>query len=264
VKVIEQATKAWDRTKNGKRYLDGVVVQIKITRQILEQIVKVEPNLQRSDTVYIAVEFVNEKAKELDAAVKDMAKSSGVGSWRVFLIEFIRGDARVENFDRLQRDLCHAQSILITSLVANPVSNTNIYHVNINAVDRLMQCFIKWEGDECAPPILQLIKERGTPVGDGSVWVISKEDLYAFNNESRSSAPKIERIIVGNELKDLALITGDVGKPGEAAPRVDIMRTEHNKLSGCAMVIGGPIAFEAYANTLTLRTALHTLQMDKE
>ncbi|KAI0449048.1 hypothetical protein F5B21DRAFT_75661 [Xylaria acuta] len=265
VSVIEQTTEAWDRTKNGKKYLDSVVIQIKITREILEKFVKVETDLQSMPEVYSAVGLVKEKALELETAVNDLIKSSGDGgSLKVFLSEIFQGNARAKIFDRLQRDLYQAQTILITSLVANRVSNTNIFHVNINTVNKVKECFTQCEGPNCAPAIIQLLNEKGKPVGDGTVWQISEEDLEAFLKESQSSEPQTVRIVENNKLKDLAFITADVGNPGKTAPKVDVVKATGNELSGSALIIAGPVTFETAAKMQIVREALPVLRTEKE
>ncbi|RYC58659.1 hypothetical protein CHU98_g7556 [Xylaria longipes] len=217
VTVIEHATQSWDRAKKGKKYLDNVVVQIKITRDILEKIVKVETDLQ-SPEVYSAVELVNQKAKELEIAVQSLTKSFGESNMKVFLDDLIRGNARAEEFDRLQRDLYQAQTILITSLVANKVNNTNVFIVNIKTIDQIKQCFTEVEGVDTVPPIVGTLKKKGIPIGDGAMWQINKEDLEALTQEAGSSDPRSIRVIANNTMSDFALATADIGAQGQAAP----------------------------------------------
>ncbi|KAI0904699.1 hypothetical protein F4823DRAFT_614100 [Ustulina deusta] len=264
VKVIDQATQAWDRTKNGKKYLDNVVIQVKITREILQKIVVGENN-QHSSEVHQAVELVNNKAKELDTAVQSLTKSSEEGSMRVFLDEFFRGNARAKRFDKLQRDLYHAQTILITALVASKVNNTNFFHINIKTIDQVKECFVRCHGINCAPPIVQLLQEKGTPVGDGSeLWQVSAEDLEAFINEQQSSEPKTVRIMENNNLTDFSMMTAEVGAPGQAAPPVDEVWAVGNTLSGSAMVIAGPITYETSTQMQMVRASLDHVRQEPQ
>ncbi|KAI1132725.1 hypothetical protein F5Y10DRAFT_184878 [Nemania abortiva] len=160
-KVIEQAIEAWDRTKNGAKYLDTLVIHVRITREILQKIVCVKKN-QHGPEVYSAVKLVNNTAQELGAAVESLTKSYEEGGIKLFLDEFFRGNARAKHFDKLQRDLQHAQTVLILALVASKVSNTNLFNINIKVLKQVKQCFVRCRGINCAPPIVHLVTEKGT------------------------------------------------------------------------------------------------------
>ncbi|KAJ8127338.1 hypothetical protein O1611_g6300 [Lasiodiplodia mahajangana] len=265
VSGIEKATDAWDRTKNGKKYLDDVVIQTQITQDILGKLGGADPQSLPEET-FRAIELVKAKAEDLDTVVKQMQSSRDGNSLKVFLSEFFHGNARVKAFDRLQRDMYHAQGVLITSLVASRVENTNIFHVNLYTVEEIKQCFTQREGINCAPPILQLLKDKGTPVegGDGTIWQIKEEDLKNFLEETKSSEPETVRIMQDNKLKDMAFMTADVGNPGEDAPKVDVVRAVGNELTGSALMIAGPVTFKTAAEMQVLREALPVLRSDKK
>ncbi|KAJ8132160.1 hypothetical protein O1611_g1464 [Lasiodiplodia mahajangana] len=182
IKAIEKTTEAWDRTKNGKKYLDNVVIQVRITREILQNIVKVKKK-KRGPEVYSAVELVHRAAKELGGAVDRLAKSYEEGSMKIFLDELFRGTAREKNFDKLQRDLYHAQTLLILALVASKVSNTNFFRINIKTMKQVKQCFVRCQGTDSSPPVVRLLEEKGTsPIHlthEPKTWL---HKIFGFNS----------------------------------------------------------------------------------
>ncbi|KAI0109122.1 hypothetical protein GGR51DRAFT_512807 [Nemania sp. FL0031] len=181
IKTIEKTTEAWDRTKNGKKYLDNVAIQVRITREILQRIVKAKKN-KRGPEVYSAVEHVYNTAKELGTAIDKWAKSYEEGSMKVFLDELFCGNSRAKYLDKLQRDLYHAQTLLILALVASKVSNTTFFRINIKTINQIKQCFVRCQGNDSTPPIVQILEEKGASpthlTHEPKTWLYK---IFSFN-----------------------------------------------------------------------------------
>lgn len=264
INVIERSTNALDRARNGVKYLNGVCTQVKITMQILENIVKVENQLH-GEHVSAAVSLVKLKATDLKQAVTELSKSQGDGGFKMFLKEFFLGDAKAQKFDRLQSELSQAQTTLITSLVAVRIDAKNIYYINLNIVNRVSQCFGQCEDVNCARRIIHLLRDLGEPVSDDQVWwQVQQEDLEKILEQPLSSERTTIRVMRNNELRDFSLATADVGDPGEEAPHVDKVVAERNKLFDDAYMVAGPVSYETSTKLQTMRASLYVLKRDEK
>lgn len=264
--IIERITTAIDRNKNGAKHLREISIQIKITKQIVDGVVK-ENNKHHIPAVLDAVGLVKEKAGELEKAAQELSKTATAGKVRAFLEEFIRGDSQIEKFDKLQSELNMAQTTLITSLVVFNDSGTHS-DIDISVVEQVNSYFDQFP--ELKPEanypkrMLDLIKLRGEPIDDGAFCRVRKDDLKNLMENLPCAEGKIVRIISENELNDFAFMTADVGNVGGGRPHVDTTVVKKNVLRDNSYLAGGPIDFEASVKMQAVRLAFQTKKGDEK
>lgn len=214
------------------------------------------------------MKLLNDKAADLEKAARELTQTANAGKVKTFLDELIRGDSRIENFEKLQDDLSMAQTTLITALVASNNTNSAYSYINVEVVTEVDNCFscLPEVNSEANYPkrILHLIKERGTPLGDGTICSVSTEDLEMLAQNLPWSQGKTVRIISDNKMKDFGLVTADVGKKGEGRPHVDTVIARNNEVFGNAYMIVGTIDYKSSMQMMTVRAGLDTLKGDKQ
>ncbi|KXH52988.1 hypothetical protein CSAL01_12106 [Colletotrichum salicis] len=254
IKIIQKTIGALDRTKSGAKLLESICTQVNITKKILEGVVRADSGLQ-NDVVYAAVELVKSKASNLQEASEDMSKHISDGKFKSFLNEFIRGDDRIEKFDKMQSELILAQTTLVTSLVVfkDQVGNSDI---NMNVMEQIIFCFKDAPSQNFTGLLIELIRKQGTPIGDGSFCRVKTEDLNALMWCLSLPEGQSVRVINRLEMDGHAFAMGDVGRKGERRPHIDRMEVNDSKLKGHSTLIAGSVDNATYEQMQELRAKL--------
>lgn len=260
--IIDKIRAALDRNKKGAKVFSQIGIQVRITREILDRVVK-DDQRPPVPAVSAAVKLVQQRAADLEGAAQELEKSLSAGKVKAFLDEFIRADTRIEKFDKMQTELSMAQTTLITSLVVFN-DNGGKSDINVSIVEKVHNCFDPVAEVNYPERILSLISERGVPLDDGTICRVSTKDLEELMQNLPSSYGKVVRIISANKLRDFSFVTAEVGNEGEGIPHVDTVIAERNDLGGDAYMAAGPISYETSAKLQTIRMSLHTLREDRQ
>ncbi|KAI1122206.1 heterokaryon incompatibility protein-domain-containing protein [Nemania abortiva] len=187
--IIEQAAQAEDYAEGQKKYLNSAAIQIKITLHIFGMI-GFKANLRDSE-VFSAVALVNDKARELDLAVKRLMIFPEKSTTEVLLTKLFQGGPLLEKFGELYQSLYRAQIILVIFLVAEKVTNTNVFYIDVKVVNQIKEHFTQCEGVNYEPRTIWYLRKRGTLSKDNTSWQICGDSLKAIRTEALSLNPII-------------------------------------------------------------------------
>ncbi|KAJ3939217.1 uncharacterized protein N0V96_010662 [Colletotrichum fioriniae] len=269
LQTIQQIANALERSKKGFKTLDSVCTHIAITQHILEDIEKVNEAYNGAG-VCAAVKMVREAAYNLKVAAEAFGSPSE-GRFKTFLNELIRGEARLQRFDRLQVDLVLAQTTLITSLVANNHvrgKDKGKTYITIPILERVENLIGNDAKVNFPSRIFNLLKNHGEAIGDGIICKVKTRDLEMlmqdFLEEISNSGDMTVRVMNHNHVKDEGMMTADIGEPGGGIPQVSKVYAKFNVVSDNGFISAGPASFETVTGMKGVQSALKTLQGDKE
>lgn len=264
--IIGKIKAALDSKKNGAKRLREIEVQVKITSQILEEVVKNNKNHHISPVIN-ALELVRKKSAELEEAAQELSSSIEGGKLKAILNEF-RGDSRIDKLEKLQNGLNMAQTSLITAMVASNKSGSDYSDINVSVVKQVDECFCKFPEVKLESnyprQIINLLKQRGEPVEDGTICTVTTRDLENIVNNLPWADGKTIRIISDNKVEEFGLVSADVGREGEGRPHIDTVKAVGNKVSGAGYIVVGTLDYVTSMNMQATRMGYANLKDDKE